>query len=116
VLSDYEREALHEIQHQLLVEDPSFAQSFDTKTQFLDTEVQRSHRGSTDWTRRLYTILLVLSSTYAVIMLLAGSPISALALAAMAAGSWEARRCRDATDHQRPCQPERPAGTGHHTT
>lgn len=52
-------------------------------------------------TRRLYTILFVLSSTYGVILLLAGSPASGLALAAMAAVSWEARRRRDGTSHQR---------------
>jgi hypothetical protein len=98
VLSDYEREALHEIQHQLLVEDPGFAQSFDTETQSLDTKAQR---GSPDWTRRIYTILLVLSSTYGVILLLAGSPISALALAALAGVSWEARRRHDGTSPQR---------------
>ncbi len=102
MLSDREREALHEIQHQLLVEDPGFAQSFDTETQSLDTTAQRPHRGWPDQTRRLYTILLVLSSTYGVILLLAGSPASALALAAMAALCWEARRRRDGTSHQRP--------------
>jgi hypothetical protein len=37
-----------------------------------------------------------------VILLLAGSPASALALAALAAVSWEARRRRDGTSHQRP--------------
>jgi hypothetical protein len=46
--------------------------------------------------------LLVLGLTYGVILLLAGSPISALALAVMAAVIWEARRRRDATNHQRP--------------
>ncbi len=101
MLSDHEREALHEIQHQLLVEDPGFAQSFDTETQSLDTTAKRPHRGSPDWTRRIYTILLVLSSTYGVILLLAGSPISALALAALAGVSWEARRRHDGTSPQR---------------
>ncbi|HEX4101709.1 MAG TPA: DUF3040 domain-containing protein [Pseudonocardiaceae bacterium] len=108
MLSDHERDVLHEIQAGLLVEDPGFAQSFDTETQSLATEAQslateaqRPHRGSPDWTRWLYTILLVLSSTYAVIMLLAESPISALALAAMAGVSWEARRRHDGTSHQR---------------
>jgi Protein of unknown function (DUF3040) len=103
VLDDREREALHEIQRQLLVEDPGFAQSFDTETQALDTQTQRVHRGAPDVTRRTYTILLVLSSTYGVILLLAGSPISALMLAAMAALIWEARRRRGGTSHQRPC-------------
>jgi hypothetical protein len=101
VLSDREREALLEIQAGLLVEDPGFAQSFDTETQSLDSTAQRPHRGSPDLTRRLYTILLVLSLTYWVILLLAGSPASALALAALAAVSWEARRRRDGTSHQR---------------
>jgi hypothetical protein len=102
VLSDQEREALHEIQHQLLVEDPGFAQSFDTEARSFDTEPQRLHRGSPDQTRRTYTILLVLSLTCGVIMLLSGSPISALGFAAMAAAIWEVRRRRDTTNHQRP--------------
>jgi hypothetical protein len=38
VLSDHEREALHEIQHQLLVEDPGFAQSFDIEARSFNTE------------------------------------------------------------------------------
>jgi hypothetical protein len=46
VLSDREREALLEIQAGLLVEDPGFAQSFDTETQSLDSTAQRPHRGS----------------------------------------------------------------------
>lgn len=102
MLDDREREALHEIQRQLLVEDPDFAQSFDAETQALGISAQRLHRGSPDVTRRIYTILLVLSSTYGVILLLAGSPISALMLAALAALIWEARRRRGDTIHQRP--------------
>jgi hypothetical protein len=101
VLSDREREALHEIQAGLLVEDPGFAQSFDTEPQALDTKPQRLHRSSPGVTRRTYMILLVLSSMYGAILLLAGSPASALALAAMAALMWEARRrCGGATDQQ----------------
>lgn len=46
MLSDREREALHEIQAGLLVEDPGFAQSFDAETQSLDTPARRPHRGS----------------------------------------------------------------------
>ena len=88
MLSDREREALLEIQAGLLVEDPGFAQSFDTETQSLDSTAQRPHRGSPDLTRRLYTILLVLSLTYGVILLLEGSPISALALAVRRTEVW----------------------------
>jgi hypothetical protein len=102
VLDDREREALHEIQRQLLVEDPGFARSFDTETQALNTNPQRLHRGSPDVTRRTYTILLVLSSMYGVILLLAGSPTSALMLAAMAALMWEARWRRGGVTDQRP--------------
>ena len=102
MLSDHEREALHEIQHQLLVEDPGFAQSFDTEARSFNIAPQRPRHGSPDLTRRIYTILLVLSLTYGVILLLAGSPISALGLAVMSGVIWEARRRRDATNHQWP--------------
>ena len=101
MLSDHEREALHEIQHQLLVEDPGFAQSFDIEVRSFNTEPQQPPHGSPDLARWIYTILLVLSLTYGVILLLEGSPISALALAVMAAAIWEAWRRRDATNHQR---------------
>ena len=65
-LSDHACEALHEIQHQLLVEDPGFAQSFDIEVR-LHAEPQQPHHGSPDLARRICTILLVLSLTYVVI-------------------------------------------------
>jgi hypothetical protein len=88
VLSDHERWALHEIQHQLLVEDPGFAQSFDIEVRSFNTEPQQPPHGSPDQARWICTILLVLSLTYGVILLLEGSPISALALAVRRTEVW----------------------------
>ncbi|MEV4078281.1 DUF3040 domain-containing protein [Nonomuraea fuscirosea] len=90
MLDDYEREALREIQHQLLVEDPDFAKSFGT-------DAQRLHRAATpDLSRRAYTVMLVFSSAFAVILLLAGSPVLAVLFAALTGWVWYARSHRSA--------------------
>ena len=95
MLSDRDRETLHEIQCQLLVEDPSFARSFDD-------EAWRSHSRMPGVTRRIFTVLLVAScAMLAVTVLMGGSLMSALELAAVAALAFEARRRHDRADHQR---------------
>jgi Flp pilus assembly protein TadB len=87
VLSDYEREVLYEIQRRLLVEDPSFARSFDT-------DAKRLHRGSPDLVERTYTISLVVSLAIVVILLAVRAPAGALLVAAVAAVIWEVRQRR----------------------
>jgi Protein of unknown function (DUF3040) len=77
VLSDHELEALHEIQHRMLVEDPSFARSFES-------DAQRLHRDSPDLVKWIYTISLVVSLAFAAVLLAAGAPVGALVTAAVA--------------------------------
>ncbi|MEU8398327.1 DUF3040 domain-containing protein [Nonomuraea sp. NPDC048892] len=90
MLDDYEREALREIQRQLLVEDPDFAKSFST-------DAQRLHRAATpDLSRQAYTVMRVFSSAFVVILLLAGSPFLALLFAALTMWIWYARSHRGA--------------------
>jgi len=84
VLSDREREALHEIQRQLLVEDPAFGQSFETRTHRLARRPWYQQRG-------LYTMAIVVVAMLGVLMLVMGSPTNALVLAAVVALIWEAR-------------------------
>ena len=92
---DRDRETLHEIQCQLLVEDPSFARSFEAKA-------RRSPSRMPGVTRRIVTVLLVAScSMLAVTVLIGRSLMSALELAAVAALAFEARRRHDLADHQR---------------
>ncbi|MGW4424229.1 DUF3040 domain-containing protein [Streptosporangium sp. NPDC004631] len=95
MLSDREREALREIQCRLLVEDPGFAQSFNA-------DVRRLNRASPDLTWWTYTNLLVLSLTFGVILLMAGTPVGALMFTVTAAALWQARRRRDRSGHPRP--------------
>ncbi|MEU4234442.1 DUF3040 domain-containing protein [Nonomuraea sp. NPDC026600] len=96
MLDDYEREALREIQRRLLVEDPEFAQAFDTDARCL-------HRASApDLSRRAYTVMLVFSSGFGVILLLAGSPFIALLFAALTMWVWYARAHRQENGRGRP--------------
>ena len=85
MLSDRERETLYEIQRRLLVEDPSFAQSFDADLQRLPREPRDRHR----WA---YTTAIVVAMMLCALMLLAQSPGTALAFAAIAAALFMARR------------------------
>ena len=86
VLSDHEREVLYEIQRRLLVQDPSFARSFDTNA-------KRLHRGSPDLVERTYTISLVVGlATWDPVAV--GAPAGALLVAAVAAVTWEVRQRR----------------------
>jgi Flp pilus assembly protein TadB len=87
VLNDHEREALHEIQRRLLVEDPSFARSFES-------DAERLHRGSPDLVHGTYTVSLVVILAFAAVLLAAGAPVGALVFAAVAAVISEARRRR----------------------
>ncbi|MDQ2791897.1 MAG: DUF3040 domain-containing protein [Actinomycetota bacterium] len=94
MLSDRDREALDEIQHQLLVEDPNFGRSFEVGAHRLAR--QRWYRR-----RRAYTIAMVVLAMLSVLMLVLGSPTNALVLAAMAALLWERRRRPGSTTPQK---------------
>ncbi|MEV1245475.1 DUF3040 domain-containing protein [Nonomuraea sp. NPDC050022] len=96
MLDDYEREALREIQRRLLVEDPEFAQSFDTDARCL------RRAAAPDLSRRAYTVMLVFSSVFGVILLLAGSPFIALLFAALTMWVCYARAHRRESSRGRP--------------
>jgi hypothetical protein len=95
VLSDRDRDTLHEIQCQLLAEDPRFTLAFDAAA-------LRRRRQVPGLPRAIYTLVLLLSYlTLAVSVLIAGSISSTLAVAAVAAVTFEARRRHDNTEHER---------------
>ncbi|MEO3789484.1 DUF3040 domain-containing protein [Nonomuraea sp. B10E15] len=96
MLDDHERETLRDIQRRLRVDDPDFAKSFGTGTRRL------RRAAATDLSRRAYTAMLVVSSGFGVILLLAGSPFLALLFAALAVWVWYARAQRDENDGGRP--------------
>ncbi|MGH3522554.1 MAG: DUF3040 domain-containing protein [Mycobacterium sp.] len=88
MLSDRERETLDQIQRQLLVEDPGFAQSFDSDAQRLP----RESRAPRDRHRWAYTGAIVVAVMLCTLMLLAHSPGTALAFAAITGALFMARR------------------------
>ncbi|TDE28983.1 DUF3040 domain-containing protein [Nonomuraea mesophila] len=94
VLDDYEREALRDIQRRLRADDPGFAKSFGTGTRRLRPAP------APDLSRRAYTVMLVVSSGFGVILLLAGSPFLALLFTVLAAWAWWARAQREEGDRQ----------------
>lgn len=88
MLNHHERRALHEIQRQLLAEDRGFVQS-------LNSHAEDLHRPPAGPPRRAYTIALAVTSICGLILLLAGSPLSGLALVAVTVVIWTARRHGD---------------------
>ncbi len=88
MLSDRERETLDQIQRRLLVEDPGFAQSFDADAQRLPPPKPR------DRLRWAYTAAIVVAVMLCALMVLAQSPGTALAFAAIAGALFMARRWR----------------------
>ncbi|MGH4008272.1 MAG: DUF3040 domain-containing protein [Pseudonocardiaceae bacterium] len=90
MLSDRERETLHQIQRRLLVEDPGFVQSFDA-------DALRLPRGRRRWA---YPVAIVVAVTLCVLMLLAQSPGTALAFAALAGALFMARPWRHDTNQR----------------
>ncbi|MGH3825433.1 MAG: DUF3040 domain-containing protein [Pseudonocardiaceae bacterium] len=96
MLSDRERETLDQIQRRLLVEDPGFAQSFDADAQRLP----REPRGPRDRLRLAYTAAIVVAVMLCGLMLLARSPGTALAFAAIAGALFMARRWRHGTNQR----------------
>ncbi|MGQ0716352.1 MAG: DUF3040 domain-containing protein [Pseudonocardiales bacterium] len=93
MLSDHERKTLREVERQFMLEDPGFAQSFDTDAQHL-------HRDSPGLPRWAYTILLVISSTLGLILLVAGSLSGALTFAVVTGLIWAAWRYLDGTSRR----------------
>lgn len=83
MLSDRERETLHEIQCRLVVEDPGFTQSFDASEQRLSRGPRGRHRA--------YTVGIVVAVMLCVLMLMSQSPGTALAFAAIAGWLFMAR-------------------------
>ncbi len=93
MLSDHERKTLREVERQLMLADPGFAQSFDTGAQRLRGDPP----GLPRWA---YMILLVISSAFGLILLVAGSLSGALAFAAVTGLIWAARRYLDGTSRR----------------
>jgi hypothetical protein len=97
VLSDHERETLRAVERQFLAEDPEFARSFDMRAR----DLRGGHRVSVS-----LQIGIVATVLLGALMLVAGSPVGALAFATATGLIWQARRhpTRHAArrdDHQR---------------
>ena len=88
MLNDHERKTLREVERQFLVEDPEFTRSFATSAQRLE---RRQLDGG------LVKIAIVAAVLLGALMLVAGSPSSALAMAALAGLIWLTRRRSNST-------------------
>jgi hypothetical protein len=102
VLNDHERKTLREVERQFLAEDPEFTRSFATRAQHLE----RRHLDG-----GLVKIAIVAAVLLGALMLVAGSPSGALAMAALAGLIWLARRQSNNT----PGRPRRQPPTGPET-
>jgi Protein of unknown function (DUF3040) len=78
MLSDYERNTLREVERQLMLEDPEFAQSFDIR----EPKLPRGHHGLVT---KIGIIIAVLLSA---LVLVNGSLVGALALASVTVLIW----------------------------
>ncbi|ONI92119.1 hypothetical protein ALI22I_05775 [Saccharothrix sp. ALI-22-I] len=87
MLSDHEQETLREIQRQLVVDDPDFERSFRA----LDAPEPTPTAGR----RWLYPMVIAIASLLAILMLLAGSPGSALGYGLVAGLVWLAQYFHD---------------------
>jgi Protein of unknown function (DUF3040) len=93
VLSDREREILHEMQRRLVTEDPDFARSFQEAGRRGDSHfsLQRAY----ETPRWAYTAALVVSVAFSVLMLVALAPWTALLFMTLAVMTAMARYHRD---------------------
>jgi hypothetical protein len=87
VLSDRERKTLLELERGLAAEDPEFARSFEAPAH--GGVGAHPPRGGHSWG---YPVTIVVAVLLGVLMFLAGSPVSALACAAVAGAAWLMRR------------------------
>lgn len=88
MFSDREWELLRRVESDVVADDPEFARSFAAKTEKL--EHSRPHHGPL-WTR----VAVVVAALLAGGMLLAGSPLGAVAVLVMAALVWVVWRYAD---------------------
>lgn len=79
MLDDYERDALREVEWQLAIDDPDFVQNFD---RYQERMADRSRQ------RRGARIALAITLVLCTLLLLAGSPAGALAVAMTSAMVW----------------------------
>lgn len=91
MLSDHEREALREIEHQLIVDDPDLEQSF---------RALRAPMPST-WPRTSYTVVIVVAALLGLVMLLAGSLVGVLTFTAIGGSAWLIRHRRNTAQPKR---------------
>jgi len=81
VLDDHERRTLQDLERQLMAEDVEFSRSFRAHTQHL----RRKHLGGAA------TVALAVVIVLCALMVMAGSPVGALAFAALSGVLWLAR-------------------------
>ncbi|NGY65107.1 DUF3040 domain-containing protein [Lentzea sp. NEAU-D13] len=84
VLSDRERETLHEIERQFWDEDPNVAHGLEAAERRLVRDLRRY----------VYAITIAVAAPLSLFMLAVGLPASALLFAAVAGWAWVARRRR----------------------
>jgi hypothetical protein len=94
VLSDHERETLREIQRQLIVDDPTLEQTFRALEKPIPAPATRC--------QRIYTLIIVVATLLAVVLLLIGSAGGALAFATIAGSVWLARHFQRAAGDRPP--------------
>jgi Flp pilus assembly protein TadB len=91
MLSFRERKTLRELQRRLLVDDP------DLERSFRDAPLRRSVGR-----RWRLSITVVIACVFGVVMLLLGSPASALGIGVVAWLAWHVWLCPDDADHEKP--------------
>jgi DUF3040 family protein len=89
VLSDDERKTLREVERQLMLEDPEFAQSFPAHQQ----HSPRNHHRPTD--KIAIVVAVLLSALLSALLLIAGLLSGVLTFAAVAGLIWAAWRYSD---------------------
>lgn len=91
MLSFHERKTLRELQHRLLADDPDLERSFRDAP--LRLSVGRRVR---------LALTVVISFAFGAVMLLLGSPASALGIAVVAVAAWFMWIRPDDADHEKP--------------
>lgn len=94
MLSDHERKTLHEVERQLMLEDPEFARSFHGGEQ----HPPRGHHRPAD--KIAIVVAVLLSALLSALLLVAGLLSGALTFAAVAGLIWAAWRYSDSTNRR----------------
>jgi hypothetical protein len=92
MLSNNERERLHELERQLIVDDPDFERSFH--------ELGAASPEPPALRRLGYTAVIVVATFLALLMLVAGSPGGAFVFGLVAGSVWLAQYFHDAANRK----------------